>query len=183
MQIITLFVFIVLSQANFYDTTCPKFRCTKEELFERNYAKSLMYGNFSCISTIILFNPDGSPSSATAGTLNYYTYYDKIKGAIISPADNGANSEEYCGNNGGICLDEAEDLAAYYTESYDISKGKKGNAARLIQSYEKNGNKRIRRVQHLTTTKDGGESLVFFLLDENQKYVFGAFYTCTKISS
>lgn len=46
----------------------------------------------------------------------------------------------------------------------------RGNAARLIQSYEKIKNKRVRRIQHLITKKNGDESIVCVDMDTNQNY-------------
>lgn len=183
MLFLFLFFLFSISQSSFWDTTCPQHKCTKEKLSERNYAKSLGFGNFSCILSVIVFNTDGSINTTFSIPAGYETFYDNDKGAIVTVTSEGVN-EEYCGHDGGICLNETQpSIAAFYTESYDISKGVPGNAARLIQSYEKNKNKGVRRVQHLITRKGGDENVMIFFLDEDQLYTAAAFETCTKVDS
>lgn len=181
MQLLALFALITLSQATFWDTECPKYKCTKEELSERNYAKSLSYGNFTCIQSIAVMNPDGTFNQTFSLTSSYQTFYDETKGAIVTVTSAGYSNEEYCGHDKGICLSETEpSIADFYTESYDVSKGPRGNAARFIQSYEKDKNKGVRRIQHLMSRRGGDENLLYAELDENQTYTVVVVLTCQK---
>lgn len=184
-MLVFLLSLVILAQGQYYDTTCAELKSTKEGLSECNYAKSLGYGNFTCVMVVSYYNVDGSLNATFPGTMSYETFYNSTLGAIVTMGDIGNVNQEYCGPKGGaVCLVENLVYSDWYTESYDLTQAKKrGHAARLIQSYEKNQKKGIRRVQHLVTRPNGDENVAVFLLDEDQNYELSVFATCTKVKS
>jgi len=184
--ILILFLFAVVN-ASFYDTTCPKYRSTLAEVRERNYAKSLGFGNFTCVGVYYQYKSDGSLNLSFPLPNAFQTFYDHVTGAILTTPPGIPNvivAAEYSGHDGSTCIDEPNNpnFSGFYTESYDISKGGRRNAARLIQSYEKNSRKQIRRVQHLIPTSYG-ELLFLEYLDENQHLKYVVTLTCNKINN
>lgn len=175
-------LFVALAAAQFADTNCGRLRCTESEMLSRNYAKGLGLGTFACNATFIFYNPGLTINQSFTIPVGFITRYNETNGAFTTKDSSGRIlAEEFCDDKGGICIVDYEPLlAGLHTESFDISRGERGNAARYFQSYEKTTRKAIRRIQALVT-KRKGENIAVNVFDENGEFFFTGAQSCTKV--
>jgi hypothetical protein len=151
-------------------------------MFFLNYPKAIGLASYACNTTFSFYNPDLTVNTSYTKQSKMGIKYDENTGAYVMRDDNGRiMAEEFCDGKGGICVVDHEDyLAPFHTESYTITRGEKGNAARLIQSYEKTGAKVIRRAQHFIPRKTGAQ-IVVWIFDENERFMVSAVQDCLKV--
>lgn len=173
--LLALFCLVQAHDEGLSDTTCLSIRSSLSRLQEHDYSKSLILGNFTCFSKITSFDEQGSTS---VRRYLLQTHYDKAKGAIVSQGE-GVYMEEYVSPSGEVCIIEKQDLAGFYTESFDLHKGGLGYSSRILQSYDKHVDRLIRRVEYALPTSYG-QLLFSILLDKKQRPVLQETSVCTK---
>jgi hypothetical protein len=186
----SFFFFFALTGAQFYDTTCEKRRCTKDQLFDFDHTKSLALGNHSCLVVFQTHNPDGSVASTTTLTAITNSYFDPAIGSIHSdsytvgdPSGLIIRVDEYCANDGRVCItleNAPPPLAGLYGESLDVNKGGKGTAWRTVSYHEKTAAKTLRGMQFIHP-RPWGDILYLAVLDETGHLLFTTTQTCTFI--
>lgn len=176
------FAFLVAVSAQFADMNCAKLKCSEAEMYKINYGKAIGLGSYACNNSYTFFNRDMSVNSTFVLKENVSIRYNQSNGAYTTKNGQGrVLAEEFCDGNGGVCIVDYEPyLAGFHGESYTVSRGERGNAARLIQSYEKNDRKTIRRVQHFQAQRNNRAKIVVWIIDENGNFLFSGLQDCAR---
>lgn len=188
MLFLALFIALAAAQyaaAQYADANCAKLKCTEAEMYNINYGKAVGLGSYACNNSYTFFNRDMTVNSSFVLKETVSIRYNESNGAYTTKSGDGrVMAEEFCDGDGGVCIVDYEPyLAGFHGESYTVSRGEIGNAARLIQSYEKNNDKRIRRVQHFMAQKEKNEKrakIVVWIIDENNNFLFSGLQDCLK---
>ena len=178
-QLLVFLVLFCLVQAHdegLVDTTCLPLRSSFSRLEEHDYSKALLLGNFTCTSQKTFFSDQGVVADRQRYSLQ--TYYDKIKGCLISQGGD-IYMEEYVSSSGQVCLLERNELAGLYSESFDLHRGGLGYSSRILQSYDKHVQRLVRRVEYTLPTSYG-QLIISTLVDKKQKPVLQETIVCIR---
>ena len=172
----------------FDDSTCKKVRSTRAEMKEFNHAKMFTLGNYTCNSTFITYDSDGSVgSTSTSRDEIVFSKYDAFTGSVRSiyyPVGGlpPAYVDEYADPvRGGACIEVTGDSSAgYYTQSLDQNKGGLGTTYRSIGYYTKDAKKTVVGITWFVPKKDG-YLLSLSWINEDQEMEYSVLQRCVRV--
>lgn len=179
-----LFIFFIISLAQYHDSTCNKLKCTRDEMALVDRAKFLTIGNHTCKVVVIFFNLDGSYNNNLEFPAIANTFYDPNTGSLHTDFVSAFGTyviDEYCDSKGGACITVDDPIIEkYYVRSKDQVYGDIGTAWRAIGFYTKGSNKRTKRIQSLLPTNFGDVLTVSQYSDAGNIETLQV-HTCNKI--